>query len=108
MNSEYSNREPIKLSKSLYTILCHIIPIGITLCFIEHLYYPQGPAEMFSNVFILMECYLKLGPDVDYSDVYLLRELLPTLIGIQKQKQKRKCWYRIQKLKRLVSKTMPS
>ena len=27
MNSEYSNSEPIKLSKSLYTILCHkIIP----------------------------------------------------------------------------------
>ena len=25
MNSEYSNREPIKLSKSSYTILCHKI-----------------------------------------------------------------------------------
>ena len=55
--------------------------------------YPQGPAEMFSNVFILMECYLKLGPDVDYSDFYLLCLLLPNLIGIQKQKQKPKCLY---------------
>ena len=25
MNSEYSNSEPIKLSKYLYTILCHLI-----------------------------------------------------------------------------------
>ena len=53
-----------------------VIRIVIILCFIEHLCYPQGPAEMFSNVFILMECYLKLGPDVDYSDFYLLH-LLP-------------------------------
>ena len=29
MNSEYSNSEPIKLSKSLYTILCHKIIINI-------------------------------------------------------------------------------
>ena len=29
---------------------------------------PTGPAEMFRNVFILMECYLKLSPDVDHSD----------------------------------------
>ena len=29
MNSEYSNSEPIKLSKSLYTILCHLINIYI-------------------------------------------------------------------------------
>ena len=77
-----------------------VIHIGITLCFIEHLCYPQQPAEMFSNVFILMECYLKLGPDVDYSDFYLLclllpnwLALLPNLIGIQKQKQKPKCLY---------------
>ena len=55
---------------------------------------------MFSNVFNLMECYLKLGPDVDYSDCYLLclllpnwLALLPNLIGIQKQKQKPKCLY---------------
>ena len=27
----------------------------IILCFIEHLCYPQGPAEMFRNVFILMD-----------------------------------------------------
>ena len=66
------------------------IHIVVILCFIEHLCYPQGPAEMFSNVFILMECYLKLGPDVDYSDFYLLCLLLPNLIGIQKQKQKPK------------------
>ena len=61
-----------------------IIPIGIILCFIEHLYYPQWPAEMFSNAFIPMEYYLKLSPDVDYSNVYLLRHD-PDLIGIQKQ-----------------------
>ena len=36
-----------------------MIPIVIILCFIEHLYCPQAPAEMCSNVFILMECYLK-------------------------------------------------
>ena len=71
-----------------FTTVIHIV---IILCFIEHLCYPQGPAEMFSNVFILMECYLKLGPDVDYSDFYLLclllpnwLALLPNLIGIQK------------------------
>ena len=40
-----------------FTTVIHIV---IILCFIEHLCYPQGPAEMFSNVFILMECYLKL------------------------------------------------
>ena len=80
-----------------FTTVIHIV---IILCFIEHLCYPQGPAEMFSNVFILMECYLKLGPDVDYSDFYLLclllpnwLALLPNLIGIQKQKQKPKCLY---------------
>ena len=61
---------------------------------------PTGPAEMFSNVFILMECYLKLGPDVDCSDFYLSclllpnwLALLPNLIGIQKQKHKPKCLY---------------
>ena len=48
-----------------FTTVIHIV---IILCFIEHLCYPQRPAEMFSNVFILMECYLKLGPDVDHSD----------------------------------------
>ena len=80
-----------------FTIVIHIV---IILCFIKHLCYAQGPAEMFSNVFILMECYLKLGPDVDYSDFYLLRlllsnwlALLPNLIGIQEQKQKPKCLY---------------
>ena len=73
-----------------FTTVIHIV---IILCFIEHLCYPQGPVEMFSNVFILMECYLKLGPDVDYSDFYLLCLLLPNLIGIQKQKQKPKCLY---------------
>ena len=80
-----------------FTTVIHIV---IILCFIEHLCYPQGPAEMFSNVFILMECCLKLGPDVDYSDFYLLCLLLPNrlallqnLIGIQKQKQKPKCLY---------------
>ena len=72
-----------------FTTAIHIV---IILCFIEHLCYPQGPSEMFSNVFILMECYLKLGPDVDYSDFYLLCLLLPNLIGIQKQKQKPKCF----------------
>ena len=36
-----------------FTTAIHIV---IILCFIEHLYYPQGPAEMFSNIFILMEC----------------------------------------------------
>ena len=73
------------------TTVMHIV---IILCFIEHLCYPQRPAEMFSNVFILMECYLKLGPDVDYSDFYLSCLLLPNwlalllnLIGIKKQKQ---------------------
>ena len=73
-----------------FTTAIHIV---IILCFIEHSCYPQGPAEMSSNVFILMECYLKLGPDVDYSDFYLLCLLLPNLIGIQKQKQKPKCLY---------------
>ena len=80
-----------------FTTVIHIV---IILCFIEHLCYPQGPAEMFSNVFILMECYLKLDPDVDFSDFYLLcllfpnwLALLPNLIGIQKQKQKPKCLY---------------
>ena len=80
-----------------FTTVIHIV---IILCFIEHLCYPQGPAEMFSDVFILMECYLKLGPDVDCSDFYLLclplpnwLALLPNLIGIQKQKQKPKCLY---------------
>ena len=68
-----------------FTTAIHIV---IILCFIEHLCYPQGPAEMFSNVFILIECYLQLGPDVDYSDFYLLCLLLPNLIGIQKRKQK--------------------
>ena len=75
-----------------FTTVIHIV---IILCFIEHLCYPQGPAEMFSNVFILMECYLKLGPDVDYSDFNLLCLLLPNwlallhnLIGIQKQNTK--------------------
>ena len=48
-----------------FTTVIHIVTI---LCFIEHLCYPQGAAEMFGNVFILMECYLKLGPDVDHSD----------------------------------------
>ena len=48
-----------------FTTVIHIV---IILCFIEHLCYQQGPAEMFGNVFILMECYLKLGPDVDHSD----------------------------------------
>ena len=77
-----------------------VIDIVIILCFIEHLCYPQRAAEMFSNVFILMKCYLRLGPDVDYSDFYLLclllpnwLALLPNLIGIQKQKQKPKCLY---------------
>ena len=51
-----------------FTTVIHIV---IILCFIEHLCYPQGPAEMFGNVFILMECYLKLSPDVDHSDIYL-------------------------------------
>ena len=80
-----------------FTTVIHIV---IILCFIEHLCYPQGSAEMFSNVFILMKCYLKLDPDVDYSDFYLLclllpnwLALLPNLIGIQKQKQKPKCLY---------------
>ena len=40
-----------------FTTVIHIV---IILCLIEYLCYPQGPAEMFSNVFILMECYLKL------------------------------------------------
>ena len=48
-----------------FTTVIHIV---IILCFIEHLCYQQGPAEMFGNVFILIECYLKLGPDVDHSD----------------------------------------
>ena len=48
-----------------FTAVIHIV---IILCFIEHLCYQQGPAEMFGNVFILMECHLKLGPDVDHSD----------------------------------------
>ena len=39
-----------------FTTVIHIV---IILCFIEHLCHPQGPAEIFSNVFILMECYLK-------------------------------------------------
>ena len=80
-----------------FTTVIHIV---IILCFTEHLCYPQRPAEMFGNVFILMECYLRLGPDVDYSDFYLLclllpnwLALLPNLIGIQKQKQKPKCLY---------------
>ena len=80
-----------------FTTVIHIV---IILCFIEHLCYPQGPAEMFRNVFIPMKCYLKLGPDVDHSDFYLLclllpnwLALLPNLIGIQKQKQKSKCLY---------------
>ena len=51
-----------------FTTVIHIV---IILCFIEHLCYQQGPAEMFGNVFILMECYLKLGPDVDHSDCYV-------------------------------------
>ena len=42
-----------------FTTVIHIV---IILCFIEHLCYPQGPAEMFGNVFNLMECYLKLSP----------------------------------------------
>ena len=48
-----------------FTTVIHIV---IILCFTEHLCYPQGPAEMFGNVFNLMECYLKLSPDVDHSD----------------------------------------
>ena len=48
-----------------FTTVIHIV---IILCFIEHLCYPQGPAEMFGNVFNLMQCYLKLSPDVDHSD----------------------------------------
>ena len=48
-----------------FTTVIHIV---IILYFTEHFCYPQGPGEMFSNVFILMECYLKLGPDVDYND----------------------------------------
>ena len=75
-----------------FTTVIHTC-IVIILCFIEHLCYPQGPAEMFSNVFILMECYLKLGPDVDYIDFCLLCLLLPNLIGIQKQKPNSKCLY---------------
>ena len=43
-----------------FTTAIHIL---IILCFIEHLCYPQGPAEMFSNVFILMECAIpQIGP----------------------------------------------
>ena len=48
-----------------FTTVIHIV---IILYFIEHLCYQQGPAEMFGNVFNLMECYLKLSPDVDHSD----------------------------------------
>ena len=55
---------------------------------------------MFGIVFILMECYLKLGPDVDYSDFYLLclllpnwLALLPNLIGIHEQKKESKYLY---------------
>ena len=48
-----------------FTTVIHIV---IILCFIEHLCYPQGPAEMFGNVFNPMECYLKLSPDADHSD----------------------------------------
>ena len=55
-------QKPMKIMTSL---LIHIV---IILCFTEHLCYQQGPAEMFGNVFILMECYLRLGPDVDHSD----------------------------------------
>ena len=80
-----------KPRKIIYYAVIHIV---IILCLIEHLCYAQGPFEMFSNVFILMECYLKLGPDVDHSDFYLLclmlsnwLPLLPNLIGIQKQKR---------------------
>ena len=42
-----------------FTTAIHIV---IILCFIEHLCYPQGPAEMFSNVFILMEMLPQIGP----------------------------------------------
>ena len=49
------------------------------------------------------------------SDVYLSHQqlsnwlaLFSDLISIQKLKQKRNCWHRIQKLKRLVGKTLPS
>ena len=61
-----------------FTTVIHIV---IILCFIEHLCYPQGPAEMFSNVYILMECYLKLSPDVYYSDFYSLCLLLPNWLA---------------------------
>ena len=78
-----------------FTTVIHIV---IILCFIEHLCYQQRPAEIFGNVFILMECYLKLGPDVDHSDFTCLLlpnwlALLQNLTGIQKQKQKPKCLY---------------
>ena len=62
-----------------FTTVIHIV---IILRFIEHLCYPQRPAAMFSNVFILMECYLKLGPDVDYSDYYLFMSAASKLVGI--------------------------
>ena len=35
-----------------FTTVIHIV---IILCFIEHLCYPQGPAEMLGNISILME-----------------------------------------------------
>ena len=61
-----------------FTTVIHIV---IILCFIEHLRYQQGPAEMFGDVFILMECYLKLGPDVDHSD-FTCMSAASKLVGI--------------------------
>ena len=58
----------IKFKRDLATETNEDNDFTTVICFIEHLCYQQGPAEMFGNVFILMECYLKLGPDVDHSD----------------------------------------
>ena len=58
-----------------FTTVIHIV---IILCFIEHLCYPQGPAEMFGNVFNLMECYLQLSPDV----ILLVMSAASKLVGI--------------------------
>ena len=55
-------QKPMKIMTLLLWYILWSFYASLNIC------YPQEPAEMFGNVFILMECYLKLSPDVDHSD----------------------------------------
>ena len=53
MNSEYSNSEPMKLSKSLYTILCHkIIIFMIVLLVMDEVYLDVAFVHPFQEFLI--------------------------------------------------------